>query len=169
MKSGYSVELDNFGSGCLRKCELLPAICLLFLFTFVITFLFPFFQFLLFYRSDFIFLKILLLWSAHAQSKSPLSKQRFRLYIVVNIDFLFQRSRECKFECKLLSLRLAETFFKSVFGWVIGQEEKVLASLKKSTCRQAMKLTLIGKVHHSGSHKQWKFSLCTHYLLQVRR
>ena len=164
MKSGYSVELDNFGSGCLRKCELLPAICLLFLFTFVITFLFPFFQFLLFYRSDFIFLKILLLWSAHAQSKSPLSKQRFRLYIVVNIDFLFQRFRECKFECKLLSLRLAETFFKSVFGWVIGQEEKVLKSLKKSTCRLAMKLTLDSKVHHSGSHKQSKFSLCTPFL-----
>ena len=59
MKSGYSVELDNFaGSGCLRKCELLPTICLLFVFTFVITFFFPFFQFLLFYRSDFIFLKI---------------------------------------------------------------------------------------------------------------
>ena len=169
MKSGYSVEIDNFGSGCLRKCELLPAICLLFLFTFVITFLFPFFQFLLFYRSDFIFLKIPLLWSAHAQSKSPLSKQRFRLYIVVNIDFLFQRFRECKCECKLLSLRLAETFFKSVFEWVIGQEEKVLASLKKSTCRLAMKLTLIRKVHHSGSHKQWKLFLCTHYLLQVRR
>ena len=169
MKSGYSVEIDNFGSGCLRKRELLPAICLLFLFTFVITFLFPFFQFLLFYGSDFVFLKILLLWSAPAQSKSPLSKQRFRLYIVVSIDFLFQRFRECKFECKLLSLRLAETFFKSVFGWVIGQEEKVLASLKKSTCRLAMKLTLIRKVHHSGSHKQWKFSLCTHYLLQVRR
>ena len=170
MKSGYSVELDNFGSGCLRKCELLPAICFLFLFTFVITFLFPLFQFLLFYRSDFIFLKILLLWSAHAQSKSPLSKQRFKLYIVVNIDFLsLQRFRECKFECKLLSLRLTETFFKSVFGWVIGQEEKVLASLKKSTCRLAMKLTLDSKVHHSGSHKQSKFSLCTPFLLQVPR
>ena len=169
MKSGYSVQLDNFGSGCLRNRELLPAIFLLFLFTFVITFLFPFFQLLLFYRSDFIFLKILLLWSAPAQSKSPLSKQRFRLYIVVNIDFLFQRFRECKFECKLLSLRLAETFFKSVFGWVIGQEEKVLASLKKSTCRLAMKLTLDSKVHHSGSHKQSKFSLCTPFLLQVLR
>ena len=171
MKSGYSVELDNFGSGCLRKCELLPAICLLFLFTFVITFLFPFFQFLLFYRSDFIFLKILLLWSAHAQSKSPLSKQRFRLYIVVNIDFLFQRFRECKFECKLLFLRLAETFLKSVFGWVIGQEGKLLAtsSLKKSTCRLAMKLTLDSKMHHSGSRKQSKFSLCTPFLLQVPR
>ena len=118
MKSGYSVEIDNFGSGCLRKCELLPAICLLFLFTFVITFLFPFFQFLLFYRSDFIFLKILLLWSAHAQSKSPLSKQRYRLYIVVNIDFLFQRFRECKFECKLLSFFEAgrDVFF--FFFWV---------------------------------------------------
>ena len=172
MKSGYSVELDNFGSGCLRKCELLPAICLLFLFTFVITFLFPFFQFLLFYRSDFIFLKILLLWSAHAQSKSPLSKQRFRLYIVVNIDFLsLQRFRECKFECKLLFLRLVGTFLKSVFGWVIGQEEKLHAtsSLKKSTCRLAVKLTLDCKVHHSGSHKQSKFSLCTPYLLQVPR
>ena len=172
MKSGYSVELDNFGSGCLRKCELLPAICFLFLFTFVITFLFPFFQFLLFYRSDLIFLKILLLWSAPAQSKSPLSKQRFRLYIVVNIDFLsLQRLREGKFECKLLSLRLAETFLKSVFGWVIGQEGKLLAtsSLKKSTCRLAMKLTLDSKVHHSGSHKQSKFSLCTPFLLQVSR
>ena len=171
MKSGYSVELDNFGSSCLRKCELLPAICFLFLFTFVITFLFPFFQFLLFYRSDFIFLKILLLWSAHAQSKSPLSKQRFRLYIVINIDFLLQRFRECKFECKLLFLRLAETFLKSVFGWVIGQEEKRLAtsSLKKSTCRLAMKLTLDSKVNHSGSHKQSKFSLCTPFLLQVPR
>ena len=170
MKSGYSVELDNFGSGCLQKCELLPAICLLFLFTFVITFLFPFFQFLLFYRSDFIFLKILLLWSAPAQSKSPLSKQRFRLYIVVNIDFLFQRFRECKFECKLLFLRLAENL-KSVFGWVIGQEGKLLAtsSLKKSTCRLAMKLTLDSKVHHSGSRKQSKFSLCTPFLLQVPR
>ena len=170
MKSGYSVQLDNFGSGCLRNRELLPAIFLLFLFTFVITFLFPFFQLLLFYRSDFIFLKILLLWSAPAQSKSPLSKQRFRLYIVVNIDFLsLQRFRECKFECKLLSLRLAETFFESVFGWVIGQEENVLASLKKSTCRLAMKLTLDCKVHHSGSHKQSKFSLCTPFLLQVSR
>ena len=172
MKSGYSVEIDNFGSGCLRKCELLPAICFLFLFTFVITFLFPFFQFLLFYRSDFIFLKILLLWSAHAQSKSPLSKQRFRLYIVVNIDFLsLQRFRECKFECKLLFLRLVGTFLKSVFGWVIGQEEKLHAtsSLKKSTCRLAVKLTLDCKVHHSGSHKQSKFSLCTPYLLQVPR
>ena len=172
MKSGNSVEIDNFGSGCLRKCELLPAICFLFLFTFVITFLFPFFQFLLFYRSDFIFLKILLLWSAHAQSKSPLSQQRFRLYIVVNIDFLsLQRFRECKCECKLLSLRLAETFFKSVFGWVIGQEGKLLAtsSLKKSTCRLAMKLTLDSKVNHSGSHKQSKFSLCTPFLLQVPR
>ena len=127
MKSGNSVEIDNFGSGYLRKCELLPAICFFFLVTFVITFLFPFFQFLLFYRSDFIFLKILLLWSAHAQSKSPLSKQRFRLYIVVNIDFLFQRFRECKFECKLLFLRLAENL-KSVFGWVIGQEGKLLAT-----------------------------------------
>ena len=118
MKSGYSVELGNFRSGCLQKCELLPAICFLFLFTFVITFLFPFFQLLLFYRSDFIFLKILLLWSAPAQSKSPLSKQRFRLYIVVNIDFLsLQRFRECKFECKLHFLRLAETFFKVRF-WV---------------------------------------------------
>ena len=116
MKSGYSVELDNFGSGCLQKCELLPAICLLFLFTFVITFLFPFFQFLLFYRSDFIFLKILLLWSAHAQSKSPLSKQRFRLYIVVNIDFLsLQRIRECKFECKLLFFKAGRDFFKVHF------------------------------------------------------
>ena len=171
MKSGYSVELDNFGSGCLQKCELLPAICFLFLFTFVITFLFPFFQLLLFYLSDFIFLKILLLWSAPAQSKSPLSKQRFRLYIVINIDFLLQRFRECKFECKLLFLRLAETFLKSVFGWVIGQEGKLLAtsSLKKSTCRLAMKLTLDSKVHHSGSHKQSKFSLCTPFLLQVPR
>ena len=171
MKSGYGVELDNFRCGCLRKCELLPAICLLFLFTFVITFLFPFFQFLLFYRSDFIFLKILLLWSAPAQSKSPLSKQRFRLYIVINIDFLLQRFRECKFECKLLFLRLAETFLKSVFGWVIGQEGKLLAtsSLKKSTCRLAMKLTLDSKVNHSGSHKQSKFSLCTPFLLQVPR
>ena len=151
MKSGYSVQLDNFGSGCLRNRELLPAIFLLFLFTFVITFLFPFFQLLLFYRSDFIFLKILLLWSAPAQSKSPLSKQRFRLYIVVNIDFLsLQRFRECKFESKLLFLMLAENFLKSVFGWVIGQEEKLLAtsSLKKSTCRLAMKLTLDSKVHH---------------------
>ena len=171
MKSGNSVEINNFGSGCLRKCELLPAICLLFLFTFVITFLFPFFQFLLFYRSDFIFVKILLLWSAPAQSKSPLSKQRFRLYIVINIDFLLQRFRECKFECKLLFLRLAETFLKSVFGWVIGQEGKLLAtsSLKKSTCRLAMKLTLDSKVHHSGSRKHSKFSLCTPFLLQVRR
>ena len=165
MKSGYSVELDNFGSGCLQKCGLLPATCLLFLFTFVITFLFPFFQFLLFYLSDFIFLKILLLWSAPAQSKSPLSKQRFRLYIVVNIDFLsLQRIRECKFEWKPLSLRLAETFFKSIFGWVIGQEGKLLA-----TCRLAMRLTLDCKVHHSGSHKQSKFSLCTPFLLQVPR
>ena len=172
MKSGYSVELGNFRCGCLRKCELLPAICLLFLFTFVITFLFPFFQFLLFYRSDFIFLKILLLWSAHAQSKSPLSKQRFRLYIVVNIDFLsLQRFRECKFECKLHFLRLAETFLKSVFGWAICQVGKLLAtsSLKKSTCRLAMKLTLDSKVHHSGSHKHSKFSLCTPFLLQVPR
>ena len=96
---------------------------------------------LLFYRSDFIFLKILLLWSAPAQSKSQRSKQRFRLYIVLNIDFLsLERFRECKFECKLLSLRLAETFLKSVFGWVIGQEQKLLAtsSLKKSTCRQIL-------------------------------
>ena len=172
MKSSYSVELDNFRSGCFRKSELLPAICLLFLFTFVITFLFPFFQFLLFYRSDFIFLKILLLWSAPAQSKSPLSKQRFRLYIVVYIDFLsLQRFRECKFEYKLLFLKLAETFLKSVFGWVIGQEGKLLetSSLKKSTCRLAMKLTLDSKVHHSGSRKQSKFSLCTPFLLQVRR
>ena len=172
MKSGYSVEIDNFGSGCLRKCELLPAICFLFLFTFVITFLFPFFQFLLFYRSDFIFLKILLLWSAPAQSKSPLSKQRFKQYIVVNIDFLsLQRFRECKFECKFLFLRLAETFLKSVFGWVIGQEEKLHAtsSLKMSTCRLAVKLTLDSKVHHSGSHKQTKFSLSKPYLLQVPR
>ena len=171
MKSGYSVELHNFRCGGLRKCELLPAICFLFLFTFVITFLFPFFQFLLFYLSDFIFLKILLLWSAPAQSKSPLSKQRFRLYIVINIDFLLQRFRECKFECKLLFLRLAETFLKSVFGWVIGQEGKLLAtsSLKKSTCRLAMELTLDSKVNHSGSHKQSKFSLCTPFLLQVPR
>ena len=172
MKSGYSVELDNFGSSCLRKCELLPTICLLFLFTFIITFLFPFFQLLLFYRSGFKFLKILLLWSAPAQFKSPLSKQRFRLYIVVNIDFLsLQRFRECKFECKLLFLRLVGTFLKSVFGWVIGQEEKLHAtsSLKKSTCRLAVKLTLDCKVHHSGSHKQSKFSLCTPYLLQVPR
>ena len=141
MKSGYSVEIDNFGSGCLRKCELLPAIYLLFLFTFVITFLFPFFQFLLFYRSDFIFLKILLLWSPPAQSKSPLSNQRFRLYIVFR---RLQRFRECKFECKLPFLRLAETFLKSGFGWVIGQEEKLhtTSSLKMSTCRLAMKLTL---------------------------
>ena len=117
MKSGYSVEIDNFGSGCLRKCELLPAICLLFLFTFVITFLFPFFQFLLFYLSDFIFLKILLLWSAHAQSKQ-LSKQKFRLCIVVNIDFLsLQRFRECKFECKLLFFKAGRNFFKVRF-WV---------------------------------------------------
>ena len=96
---------------------------------------------LLFYRSDFIFLKILLLWSAPAQSKSQRSKQRFRLYIVLNIDFLsLERFRECKFECKLLSLRLAETFLKSVFGWVIGHEQKLLAtsSLKKSTCRQIL-------------------------------
>ena len=168
MKSGYSVELDNFGSGCLRKCELLPAICLLFLFTFVITFLFPFFQFLLFYRNDFIFLKILLLWRAHAQSKSPLSKQRFRLYIVVNINFLsLQRFRECKFECKILFLRLAENFFKSVFGWVIGQEGKLLStsSLKKSTCKLAMKLTLDSKLNNSGlRHKQSKFSLCPPFL-----
>ena len=172
MKSGYSVELDNFRCGCLRKCELLPVICFLFLFTFVITFLFPFFQSLLFYRSNLIFLKILFLWSAPAQSKSQLSKQWFRLYIVVNIDFLsLQRFRECKFECKLLFLRLAETFLKSVFGWVIGQEEKRLApsSLKKSTCRLAMKLTLDCKVYHSGSHKQSKFSLCTPFLLQVPR
>ena len=141
MKSGYSVELGNFRSGCLRKCELLPAIFLLFLFTFVITFLFRFFQFLLFYRGDFMFLKILFLWSAPAQSKSLLSKQRFRLSIVINIDFLsLQRFRECKFECKLLSLRLVETCVKSVFGWVIVQEEKPLAtsSLKTSTCRQIL-------------------------------
>ena len=117
MKSSYSVELDNFRSGCFRKSELLPAICLLFLFTFVITFLFPFFQFLLFYRSDFIFLKILLLWSAHAQSKQP-SKQKFRLCIVVNIDFLsLQRFRECKFECKLLFFKAGRNFFKVRF-WV---------------------------------------------------
>ena len=118
MKSGYSVQLDNFGSGCLRNRELLPAIFLLFLFTFVITFLFPFFQLLLFYRSDFIFLKILLLWSAPAQSKSPLSKQRFRLYIAVNIDFLsLQRFRECKFESKLLFFKAGREFFKVRF-WV---------------------------------------------------
>ena len=165
-----ALNLITFVAVVCKKCELLPAICFFFLVTFVITFLFPFFQFLLFYRSDFIFLKILLLWSAHAQSKSPLSKQRFRLYIVVNIDFLFQRFRECKFECKLLFLRLAENL-KSVFGWVIGQEGKLLAtsSLKKSTCRLAMKLTLDSKVHHSGSHKQSKFSLCTPFLLQVLR
>ena len=50
-------------------------------------------------------------------------------------------------------------FLKSVFGWVIGQVGKLLAtsSLKKSTCRLAMKLTLDSKVHHSGSHKQSKF------------
>ena len=105
------------------------------------TFLFPLFYVLLFYRSDSIFLKVLLLWSAPAQSKSPLSKQRFRLYKVVNIDFLsLQRFRECKFECKLLSLILEETFLKSLLGWVIGQEEKLLAtsSLKKSTCRQIL-------------------------------
>ena len=43
-----------------------------------------------------------------------------------------------------LFLRLAETFLKSGFGWVIGQEEKLHAtsSLKMSTCRLAMKLTL---------------------------
>ena len=117
MKSSYSVELDNFRSGCFRKSELLPAICLLFLFTFVITFLFFFLQLLLFYRSDFIFLKILLLWSAHAQSKQ-LSKQKFRLCIVVNIDFLsLQRFRECKFECKLLFFKAGRNFFKVRF-WV---------------------------------------------------
>ena len=168
MKSDYSVELDNFGSCCFRKYELLPAICFLFLFTFVITFLSPFFQFLF----DFIFLKILLLWSAPARSKSQLSKQRFRLFIVANIDFLsLQWFRESKFECKLLSLKLAETFLKAVFGWVIGQEEKLLAtsSVKKSTCRLAVKLTLDSKVNHSGSHKQSKFSLCTPFLLQVPR
>ena len=68
-------------------------------------------------------------------------------------------------------LRLAETFLKSVFGWVIGQEGKLLAtsSLKKSTCGLAMKLTMDCKVHHSGSHKQSKFSLCRAYLLQVPR
>ena len=169
MKSGYSVELDNFRSGCLQKFELLPAICFLFLFTFVITFLFPFFQLLLFYRSDFIFLKILLLWSALAQSKSPLSKQRFRLYIVVNIDFLsLQGFRECKFECKLPFFNCWQKLFEVLF-WVSNRSVGK-ASLKKSTCRLAMKLTLDSyKVHHSGSHKQSKFSLCTPFLLQVPR
>ena len=178
MKSGYSVELDNFGSGCLRKCELLPAICFLFLFTFVITFLFPFFQFLLFYRSDFIFLKILLLWSALAQSKSPLSKQRFKMYTVVNIDFVsLQRFRECKFESKLLSSRLACRDFFKVHFWVgnrsWGKTVLETSSLKKSTCRQILgwqwNYLWILIVHHSGSHKQSKFSLCTPFLLQVSR
>ena len=141
MKSGYSVELDNFRSGCLRKSELLPVICLLFLFTFVITLLFPFFQFLLFYRSDFIFLKILFLWGAPAQSKSQLSNQRFRLYIVVRLYIVFrslQRFRECKFECKLLFfLRLEETFLKSVFGRVIGQEGKPFSRIRPSKSRLA--------------------------------
>ena len=147
MKSGYSVELDNFRCGCLRKFELLPAICFLFLFTFVITFLFPFFQFLLFYRSDFIFLKILFLWGAPAQSKSQLSNQRFRLYIVVRLYIVFrslQRFRECKFECKLLFFKVGRDFFKVRF-WVGNRSggKTVLAnsSLKKSTCRLAMKLT----------------------------
>ena len=137
------------------SCNLFPY----FIFTFVITFLFPFFQLLLFYRSDLIFLKILLLWSAPAQSKSPLSKQRFRLCIVVNIDFLsLQRFRECKFECKLLFLWLAETFSKSVF-WV-GNRSGGKTSLDfvpqkvdlQANLRLAMKLTLDSKVHHSGSH-----------------
>ena len=73
-----------------------------------------FFQ-LLFYRSDFIFLKILFLWSAPAQSKSPLSKQRFRRYIVVNIDFLsLQRSMECKFEKPLTSEQRREPYNKLI-------------------------------------------------------
>ena len=145
VKSGYSVELDNFGSGCLRTCH------------FVITFLFPFFQLLLFYFSNFIFLKIRLLWSAPAQSRSPLSKERFRLYVVVNINFyVYRDSGSVNLNANFFFLRLAENFLKSVFGWVIGQEGKLLAtsSLKKSTCRLAMKLTLDSKVNHPGSHKQ---------------
>ena len=58
-----------------------------------------FLSILVVYRSDFIFLKILLLRSALAQSKSRLSKQRFRQYIVADIDFLslqgFRGVREC--------------------------------------------------------------------------
>ena len=70
---------------------------------------------------------------------------------------------------------LEETFLKSLLGWVIGQEEKLLAtsSLKKvgmqANLRLAMELTLDSKVHHSGSHKQSKFSICTPFLLQVPR
>ena len=98
----------------------------------------PFFQFLLFYRSNFRFLKILFLWSAPAQCKSPLSKQRFRLYIVVNINFyVYRESGSVNSNANFFFLRLAENFLKSVFGWVIGQEEKLLAtsSLKSRLAR----------------------------------
>ena len=39
----------------------------------------------------------------------------------------------------------------------------------QANLRLAMELTLDSKVHHSGSHKQSKFSLCTPFLLQVLR
>ena len=39
----------------------------------------------------------------------------------------------------------------------------------QANLRLAMELTLDSKVHHSGSHKQSKFSLCTPFVLQVPR
>ena len=86
MKSCYGVKLNNFRSGCLRKCDLFTVS-----FHFCLHLPLSFLLVLVVYRSEFVFLKRLLLWSAPAQKKSRHSKQRFRLCIVVNIDFLSLR------------------------------------------------------------------------------